>query len=107
MKKKMLLLALLPLMLVSCDNRGKSYTFTVDRVEEYQGFSSEEKNEYYTPVERRTIYLAFCESGANETAIEVNKDFDKDKIKLVHTGYLIYYYVVGDTTKSNYGWERK
>ena len=103
----MLLLALLPLMLVSCDNRGKTYTFTVDIVREYQGFSSEERINYYTPVEYRTIYLAFCESGANEAAIEVNKDFNKDKIKLVHTGYIINYHVLGDMKKSNYGWKRK
>lgn len=53
------------------------------------------------------IYLAYCVAGANECYIEVPVNDTREKLMLVHTGYVITYKFDGiiNKTVSNNGWE--
>lgn len=102
MKKINLLLPLL--LLTGCNDTynvaNKPYEFTV----------KEHKIATQTSeVQEKThdIYLAYCVAGANECFIEVPVNDAREKLKLVHTGYIITYKFDSLIARevSNNGWE--
>lgn len=102
MKKINLLLPLL--LLTGCNNTynvaNKPYEFTV---KEYKiAVQTSEVQE-----KTHDIRLAYCVAGANEAFIEVPLDDNREKLKLVHTGYIITYKFDSLIARevSNNGWE--